>query len=183
MNSVKRSACRISAALAAIFLTVVFACMAQAQFNGGMGLGQFDLIRQVRQSAEALRQYRQSHDHFPRQQAELDEALLTVFKQVAIARPNTTVFPQSNNIFRTYAQFAIAYDPTIHLIPVINGQIQIDNAWTSTWSMPVNTIVMVTDGNNQFVVWAAGADGKPLQDPNTNTPMIIDETVAPASSQ
>jgi hypothetical protein len=154
-----------------VFLHATPLCQAQSM----MGFGQEDLIRQVRETAAAMRQYRKDHDRFPELQPELDDTLKTVFKRVSLSQADTTIVPQSRNNFRTYYQFAIAVDPGIRSLTVINGQIKPPNSWNA----PPNSIVILSDGQNQFAVWAAGMNGSPINDPTTNVPMIIHETIEP----
>lgn len=146
------------------------------QAQGGMALGQQDLIRQVREAAAAMRQYRLTHDHFPQLQPELDDALMTVFKRVSLTPGDTTIVPQSRNTYRTYYQFAIAMDPSIRSLPLVNGQVV---KFPDSWNAPAGSIVLLSDGQNQFAAWAAGQYGTPINDPTTNIPLIIYETVDP----
>jgi hypothetical protein len=149
----------------------------QAQLNGGMGLGQQDLIRQVQQTAAFLRYYRLTHSQFPKQIPEIDDLLLNAYKTVGMSQPDSRIIPQSKSVFRTYYQFAYACDPTIRGIPIINGQSRLDKAWSGAWICDPNTIVILTDGANQFIVWATATNLKPIEDPNTGYPMVIHETV------
>ncbi len=139
-------------------------------------MGQQDLIRQVREAAAAMRQYRLTHDHFPQLQPELDDTLMTVFKRVSMTPGNTTIVPQSRNNYRIYYQFAIAMDPSIRSLPLVNGQVV---KFPNSWNAPAGSIVLLSDGQNQFVAWAAGQDGTPISDPTTNIPLIIYETIDP----
>ncbi len=162
-----------------LFLTIgVFAAIDRLPMlpcHAQMGVGQSDLIRQVREAAAAMRQYRKTHDSFPQLQPDLDDALMAVFKHVSMTPADTRLVPQSVNTFRTYYQFAIAYDPSIRSLPVINGQIKVPSSWIA----PANSVVLLSDGENQFAAWVAGFDGKPINDPTTNIPLIIYETIDP----
>ncbi|MFN8554027.1 MAG: hypothetical protein U0103_21335 [Candidatus Obscuribacterales bacterium] len=83
------------------------------------------------------------------------------------------------NIFRTYYQFAIAVDPSIRSLPIINGQYKPPNSWVA----PTHTVVIFSDGQNQFAAWVAGQDGKPINDPTTHVPLIIYETIDPDAAK
>ncbi|MBI2810957.1 MAG: hypothetical protein HYX67_09035 [Candidatus Melainabacteria bacterium] len=92
-------------------------CQAQSPL-----LGDEELIRELNLAAGAMRTYRKTHENFPQLQPDLDEALTAMFKAVSFTPANTEIVPQSRGIFRTYYQFAIAMDPSIRSLPVINGQ-------------------------------------------------------------
>ncbi len=149
----------------------------QAQTTGFFG--QEELIRQLNLAAGAMRTYRQTHERFPQLQPELDDALHAMFKAVSFTPANTEIVPQSQGIFRTYYQFAIAVDPSIRSLPVINGQYKPP----ANWVAPANTVVIFSDGNNQFAAWVAGQDGKPILDPTTHVPLIIYETIDPQAEK
>jgi len=127
---------------------------------------------------QRLRHYRKTHDHLPRLQPEIDDALLMVFKRVSNVPANTTVVPQSVGTYRVYYNLRMKFDQSIRAIPYINGQIQFPGSWTA----PAGNVVIVTDGENQFMIWRAGMDGHPSLDPETNTPLVINETVDPQGS-
>lgn len=146
----------------------------QAQVSS---FGDEELIRQLNLAAGAMRTYRKTHDRFPQLQPELDDALHAMFKAVSFTPANTEIVVQSNGIFRTFYQFAIAVDPSIRSLPIINGQYKPP----SNWVAPVHTVVVFSDGQNQFAAWVAGIDGKPIPDPTTHVPLIIYETIDPDS--
>lgn len=151
----------------------------KAQVGGGIGLGQYDLIRQVRETASAMRKYRCEHSHYPSQTSELDDALRSVFRRVALSPENPSITPQSRNNFRTYYQFAIAFDQSIRAVPIINGRVEPPNSWQA---FP-NTIVIFSDGANMFAVWASSGDQRPINDPTTGNPLVIIETTDCGQSQ
>ncbi|CAN5393623.1 hypothetical protein BH10CYA1_BH10CYA1_47660 [soil metagenome] len=145
-------------------------CQAQSPL-----LGAGELIRELNLAAGAMRTYRKTHENFPALQPDLDDALRAMFKAVSFTPADTAIVPQSLGNFRTYYQFAIAMDPSIRSLPVINGQYKPPNSWHA----PANTIVIFSDGQNQFAAWVAGQDGKPIDDPTTHVPLIILETIDP----
>lgn len=155
-------------------LTTLFMLCRPAQAQAeALGLG--ELIREVRETVAACRDYRNSHERLPQFSSELDELLFNVFKRVSLTPANTMLTPQSVGNFRVYYQFAVTFDSSIRGLPVINGQLQVPPAWQA----PANTIVIFSDGENQFAVWAAGGDGRPILDPTTNVPMVVTQTVDP----
>lgn len=143
-------------------------CQAQSPL-----LGDQELIRELNLAAGAVRTYRKTHANFPQLQPDLDDALKAMFKAVSFTAANTEIVPQSRGVYRTYYQFAIAVDPSIRSLPIINGQYKPPN----TWNAPPHTIVVYSDGQNQFAAWVAGLDGKPIDDPTTHVPLIIYETI------
>lgn len=165
----------LSASLLSALLLVLFAWAAPsgAQFGGGMGLGQQEIVRQMQDTAKAMTAYRRMHDHYPQMTQEIDDALKFIFGKVSLSPADPFITPQSLNAYRTYYQFAMAYDPSISGLAVVNGQVMVPNYW----SAPPNTIVVLVDGGNKYVVWAAATDQKPMLDPNTSAPMIIYNTV------
>lgn len=154
---------------------VLFLESCQAQVSDGLLGGDEELIRQLNLAAGAMRSYRKTHERFPQLQPELDDALHAMFKAVSFTPANTEIVPQSRGIFRTYYQFAIAVDPSIRSLPIINGQYKPPNSWVA----PTHTVVIFSDGQNQFAAWVAGQDGKPINDPTTHVPLIIYETIDP----
>jgi len=154
---------------------VLFLESCQAQVSDGLLGGDEELIRQLNLAAGAMRSYRNTHERFPQLQPELDDALHAMFKAVSFTPANTEIVPQSRGIFRTYYQFAIAVDPSIRSLPIINGQYKPPNSWVA----PTHTVVIFSDGQNQFAAWVAGQDGKPINDPTTHVPLIIYETIDP----
>ncbi|MBS1954261.1 MAG: hypothetical protein JST89_08745 [Cyanobacteria bacterium SZAS-4] len=148
-------------------------CQAQSPL-----LGDEELIRQLNLAAGAMRTYRKTHANFPQLQPDLDDALKSMFKAVSFTPANTEIVPQGRGIYRTYYQFAIAVDPSIRSLPIINGQYKPPN----TWNAPPRTIVVYSDGQNQFAAWVAGSDGKPIDDPTTHVPLIIYETIDPEAA-
>ena len=158
--------------LAALFASGSFP-RADAQVGGGIGFGQLDLFRQITATAAAMRRYRCEHSHFPQQTPELDAALMAVFGAVSMSPAPQNVSVQSQNNFRTYFQFAIALDPSIRGLSVVNGRVNIPN----NWQADPNTIVIMTDGADTMAIWAASGDRKPINDPTTNNPLVILQTV------
>jgi len=149
-------------------------CQAQSAL-----LGDEELIRELNLAAGAMRTYRKNHETFPQLQPDLDDALRAMFKAVSFTPANTEIVPQGRGIFRTYYQFAIAVDPSIRSLPIINGQYKPPNNWVA----PPHTIVVFSDGQNQFAAWVAGQDGKPIDDPTTHVPLIIYETIDPQATK
>jgi hypothetical protein len=151
-----------------------------AQFGGGLGFGQLELIRQMKGAQAALISYRQEYGHLPQQTPELDQALKMAFRRVSLSSADPTITAQSQGIYRTYYQFAITYDPTgLNGLSVVNGKIDVP----SNWSAPCNTVVMISDGADKFAVWGAGTDQRPVNDPTTGNPAVILETVHSPAAQ
>ncbi len=149
-----------------------------AQSGGGVGFGQVDLLRQVRETSDAMVEYRKSHEHTPQTSDELDDALKAVFAKISMTAANPTVTPQSSGVYRTYYQFRMTYDPSVKSITVINGKVIVPKNWTA----PSNSVVIISDGNDTFAVWAAGDDEQPINDPTTNNPLVILKTIADSQS-
>src|SRR5271166_5585868 len=90
---------------AALVLAVVLAWLgpaqppSAAQFGGGMGLGQQEIVRQLRDTVTALRAYRQGHDHFPQMTQEIDDALKFIFAKVSLSPADPSITPQSLNAY------------------------------------------------------------------------------------
>lgn len=127
-------------------------------FGQGLGLGQTDLMRQLRETDAAMKDYAASHDHFPNCASEFDDCLKMLFKRVNLATADTTVTIQTNGKFHTYYQFAIAVDPSFMVMPVVNGVLKMPDYYYA----PAGTVVILTDGGQNCMGWVAGNDGRPV---------------------
>jgi hypothetical protein len=168
--------CRLLHVLGSLAMTIILWLPDPARAQYGPGLGQGDLLRQAKEAAAFMRNYRKSHDHLPQLTSEIDDALLQIYKAVNISSPDSTVTVQSSNNLRTYYNLAMAVDPSIQGLSIVNGQVRPPDSWNA----PPNTLVILTDGQDQFVIWIAGLNYKPMLDPTSNQPMIIRQDLAPA---
>lgn len=149
------TACLLTGLLA---LTSSLALPQSAVSQVNISAGQSDLIRQLKDTESAMKEYADSHDHFPNCQSESDDCLKMLFKKVAMSDPDVSIYPQSNGAYRTYYQFAIGVDPSYKSIPIVNGIPQVPASYVA----PGSTIVIMTDGDDECVGWAASASGQPL---------------------
>lgn len=139
-------------------------------------LGYEEWIRQLRATAQVMRDWRRTHATMPVLQPDEDECLHKIFNAVSFTPANTTIPILGRGIFRYYYQFQIGMNPSINTIEVINGQYSLPGWWPQ--ALP-GTISVLTDGQDTFAAWVTGQDERPIPDPTTNTPLIIRETITP----
>ncbi|MBX9567554.1 MAG: hypothetical protein K2X77_01610 [Candidatus Obscuribacterales bacterium] len=144
--------------LACIGLLAISTASASPAFSQGIALGQSDLMRQLRETGTIMKEYASTHDHYPNTTDEMDNCLKMLYTKVSMTTPDSTVQVQQNGRYRTFYQFAIGIDPSYKSTPIVNGIPQPDQSL----SMPASTIVLMTDGQDEIVGWAAGIDGKPM---------------------
>lgn len=137
--------------------------------QSGVDLGQGDLIRQLREAGNVMKEYGSNHDHYPNTTDEMDSCLKNLYSKVNMTDPDTTVQVSSNGKYRTFYQFAMAIDPSYKSVPIINGVPQVP----SSMNMPANTIVIMSDGADEIAGWAAGIDGKPISVDQGKGPMYF----------
>lgn len=153
-------------------------CLVQAAppaISQDLGAGQAELIRQLRETGTAMKEYASKHDHFPNGPEESDQCLKMLFKRVSMSEPDSTLVPKSNGAFRTYYQFAIGIDPSYKSIPLINGIPKIPDNYVA----PGSSIVIMTDGADDCVGWAAGTDGRPLTVQAGTGPLYFEAKIEP----
>ena len=147
---------RVFCALAFGTALALFAPMAATA--QGIALGQADLIRQLRETGSFMKEYASTHDHYPNSPDEMDSCLKSLYKRVSMTEPDSRLQVQQNSQYRTFYQFAIGIDPSYKSIPIINGIPKIPDSFVA----PASMIVIMTDGQDEVVGWAAGVDGKPI---------------------
>lgn len=147
-----------SIAIAAFSVLAFSSSSQESVIAQGIALGQSDLIRQLRDTGAAMKEYAKTHDHFPNTESEYDDCLRMLFKKVSLTAADTTVVPKSVGRFRCYYQFAIGVDPSFKSVPIVNGVPQIPD----NYNAPASTVVIMTDGNDDCVGWVAGNDGRPV---------------------
>lgn len=131
-----------------------------------------NLARQMREASAALREYCKTNGKFRHDEEGMIAVLRYVFPRVYLGPPKSSMYPGHTGQHCTLGNLWIGYDPEINHLEVVEDQIQVP----SSWYAPADTIVMLTDGQNSFVVWAADDDGHPVPNPDTKTPLVIRET-------
>lgn len=131
-----------------------------------------DLPRQLRESGRLIREYSKKHDHFPASTSEMDELLLDLYKNVSMTAPDSRVQVKSDGRYRNFYNFSMGVDPAFKSIPLVNGVPQIN----SLPNFPAGHIVIMTDGQDECVGWAAGEDGRPMM--QNDSPVFFYETIA-----
>lgn len=155
--------------LACIGLLAISTASASPAFSQGIALGQSDLMRQLRETGTIMKEYASTHDHYPNTTDEMDNCLKMLYTKVSMTTPDSTVQVQQNGRYRTFYQFAIGIDPSYKSTPIVNGIPQPDQSL----SMPASTIVLMTDGQDEIVGWAAGIDGSPWFRTRAKVPYIF----------
>lgn len=150
-------------------LLIPFNC-AEGQSNSI--LPQTDLVRQLKDTGALIREYASKHDHFPSSVSEIDEFLMQAYKQVNLTVPDSRVQIASNGKYRTFYQFAMAVDPSFKGIPIVNGVPKVPESYVA----PASTIVLLSDGQDEMVAWAASETGKPASQ-DGNSPLFVYEQI------
>lgn len=174
MRLISRFTC-VAASLALLAHSMVFSLPGYAQ---GIALGQADLVRQLRETGSLMKEYAATHDHYPNSPEEMDSCMKMLYSKISLSSPDSTVQVVPNGRYRTYYQFAIGIDPSYKSIPIVNGVPQVDSSMT----MPASTIVMMTDGQDEIVGWAAGVDGRPIVMEQGKGPMHFYNKIEPKDS-
>jgi hypothetical protein len=154
---------KTSSVIAAILLALSSYVPVSAQF------AQVDMIRQLRETQAIMRQYAQTHDHFPSSTSELDEVLSNLANNVSPTKPESTATIQSTGPYRSFGNFVASVDysnvPMVNGIPQVQGYI----------NAPVNKVVVGSNGSDQCWGWISNVDGKPLT--LDNGPAYFVETI------
>jgi hypothetical protein len=138
-------------------LAVPLAMVSTAAY-GQLNFAQAEVARAMRESSSAMKDYASSHDHFPSNNDEFDDCLKMLYKRVSLTDPDSTLSVQSDGKYRTWYQFAITMDSSYKGIPIVNGVAKVPDGFTG----PPGKIVIMSDGADHCVGWAAGPDGKPV---------------------
>lgn len=145
------------------------------QMANPAALGMADLFRQMREVGAAMEKYGKNHDHYPRSPQEIDECLQSLYKSVSMTDPASTDFPSSQGQYRVFHNLAMGVDPSYKSIPVVNGLPQVPDSYVG----PGGTIVIMTDGDDECVGWAAGDNGRPLKMEQAGSPVYFSHKIKP----
>lgn len=144
-------------------------------YTQGIALGQADLIRQLRETGTTLKEYAEKHDHYPNNTEEMDDLLKLLYSRISLTSPDSTVQVAQNGRYRTFYQFAIGIDPSYKSTPIVNNVPQVSPSLV----MPASSIVLMTDGQDEIVAWAAGVDGRPIELEQGKGPMHYYNKIEP----
>lgn len=166
-------------ALALVFLFFMLECFVnplKAQY--GQGFESAELASTARRAADAMRQWHKKHGSFPSLDQDINKALKFVFEKTSGSslNPNTQ----------------ITYAGSVHVLENLRMSVDasIKNApieeWKRTppasWNAPANSTVILTDGDDQFLIWSSIQSGGPMLDSN-NRCLFIYQNLAPAPSE
>jgi hypothetical protein len=154
----------------------------QREFHSNMAADHI-LHRQIRSVASFLQNYCTMNYKFPRQ---LDD-LRYVKSQLAELAPgnpflgNDTAAPMSvetiANVGTAGAQLSASDDQRFQLQMDYSLSNYMLKEWATHspdgWQAPPGTITALSNDRNMFVVWGAGADGRPIQDELTGEPVLV----------
>jgi hypothetical protein len=113
---------------------------------------------QIEHAARVLRGYYQSKGSFPRSELDIDPLLIRIYERVSGNKADPLWQPKQDGPFRTFKNIRLAFDETIRDAPLVQWRRQPPGSW----SAPDGDIVILEDGNDQFVIWAAGVGGHPV---------------------
>lgn len=135
-------------------------CLAQMP----MGINEAPLFTQMQQIAGALRSYYGQSGTFPQQPQDEDKMLNYIYGTVFGGSAKEQDFHQ-NGRYRVLGSMWTDCDQTIRDIPV--------DMWRKrppeNWSAPANTIVILTDGESRYMIWAASLNGTPIMNSDQQT--------------
>jgi hypothetical protein len=142
---------------------------ARAQF--GQGILDGTIFNGALTAAKALRSYYRDNQQLPRDPNAQDKVLVAAYQNINGCPPDPTMPITTVGTYRVLANLRIATVETIRDAPIEQWrQYPPDN-----WIAPANSIVMMTDGNNQFIVWCAALNGVPMKDANNRCLIIYDK--------
>ncbi|MBX9688711.1 MAG: hypothetical protein K2X27_18530 [Candidatus Obscuribacterales bacterium] len=143
------------------------------QIANPAALGMADLFRQLREVGTAMKQYGASHDHFPRSTQEIDECLQSLHKSVTMSDASSTETPKSEGQYRVFHNFAMGVDPSFKSVPIVNNVPQVPDSYVA----PGCAIIIMTDGDDECVGWAASDNGRPLKMEQAGSPVYFSHKI------
>ncbi len=154
-------------------LTQCSALAQPQQIANPAALGLADLFRQLREVGTAMKNYGNSHDHYPRSTQEIDECLQSLYKSVSMSDVSSTDTPKSDGQYRIFHNFAMGVDPSFKSIPTVNGIPQVPDSYVG----PGGFIVIMTDGDDECVGWASSDNGRPLKMEQAGSPVYFSHKI------
>jgi hypothetical protein len=117
-----------------------------------------EAMRNMREIGAIMKEYASTHDHFPNTADESDSLLKLLYKKINMTDPDTTMYVKPEGKYRTFYHYAIAEDDSYKSIPVVNGIAKIPDSFSG----PPGMMIIMTDGHDHCIGWAAGQNGKPI---------------------
>ena len=160
---------------ATIFLLAFCVRPAIAQFGQGLLSGTYQAGGST--MVEVLRQYYKDHQHMPQNMDEIDDVLCKSYEAIGGCKVNLLNTPiESWNAYRILGSMAMKYDPSI-----INAPLDIYATHPpENWMLPGGKIVVLSDGNNGYLIWYATLSGGPMMDDNNHYMMRAGNFAPPA---
>jgi hypothetical protein len=125
--------------------------------------------------ADVMRGYHKKNKKFPQNIVEQDRALIQIYKEVAGSSPDSGQQITSDGEYRALGNLRIATNAIIRNAPLQQWR----RMPPENWRAPAGSIVVITDGQSQFLIWCASANSVPIRDSN-NLCMFIFDNLEPA---
>ncbi|MDR3614107.1 MAG: hypothetical protein P4L53_11140 [Candidatus Obscuribacterales bacterium] len=160
--------------------TIIYStcCLQPALAQYGQGFLSGIYQSGAKSAADAMRNYYKEHRQLPRSTTELDDVLCNVYAEINGGPPNLIATPITTyNDYRVLGSLMIKYDPTVANAPV--------ELWRKNppenWMVPGGKIVILSDGNSEFINWCATINGAPMLDENNHCIFTVG-SLAPAGT-
>jgi hypothetical protein len=151
----------------------ILICPASAQF--GQDLLSGSVFSTALRSGDAMRRWYQQHGTFPTSDTDVDNALRYVYSQIT----GSPVEPDKRIVYtgnvHCIGNLRLCMDPTVRDAPIEQWR----NTPPESWHAPANSIVILTDGGNQFLIWVSVINGVPLRDADNRCMFIYDKLTPP----
>lgn len=152
--------------LSALCLGLVWLPAARAQFGGTQPA-------QMQMAARILKSYCKEKGHLPYSQAEMDDVLVRIYTQINgnppdFNSPNMADKPATQGPWRILDNVRIKLDGTARNAPIAQWRRNPPDDWIVSGP----SIVIVTDGQEDFYIWSSGTGTTPIVDAS-NQAIII----------
>jgi hypothetical protein len=161
-----------------VLINIAFAgqiVSAQAPFFLGNPGYEVMLPQYMQTVAGIMRQYYKSNGRMPQFESEMDKALLEIHNRLNINPADTTkMFAKSEGAYRVFGNVRMCLENSINNANAMNWR---NIKPPENWSAPAYNIVVLSDGNDKFLIWVAGVDGRPLRDSSNRTLIVYEQCV------
>ncbi len=158
-----------------LILVILAACPGTAvRAQNPQGFTDSLVWNNAQRAADVLRCYYSKYKTFPQTIQDQDKALLLIYMKLAGSRPDSSQPISSESEFRVLSNLRIATNAIIRNAPLQQWR----KVPPENWRAPAGSIVILTDGQSQFLIWCASANSVPIRDSN-NLCMFIAENMEP----
>ncbi len=150
--------------LTAILTTLVIISGATARAQTPQGLNDGELVTRMKEASRQMSTFYKENEHLPSTIQELD-AFLNQLEENDRTRKQAEQF----GTYRRLGFTCIAIDKSIADIPIDSWRRAPPNKLNF---MPACTVVILTDGENTCLIWAASISGNPILDSDSKAILI-----------